>query len=349
MCQLGYNRAPDISGDILSLLQEDFMSTRVYVLSRDDARQLETFRRYVPAGTEIVWVDVNQPLDHQAAQLREAVAVIAFPSAFPIDLALKCPNLKLIQTVSAGTNLLDIPALSELGIRVANNGGGNAVAVAEHTIGLMVSVYRKMHLQFQSVKDRQWSGDLRATWLSQAYELTGKTVGIIGLGRIGQRVARRLQGWECQLVYHDVVSYPPELEQELHITRVGLDELLRTSDIVTLHVPLTRQTKGMISDREFGLMKPTAVLINACRGPVVDEAALIRAMQANRILGAGLDVLEQEPTPADNPLLDMDNVVVTPHLAALAQESFEKSRAFAVQNAARVAAGEEPESVVDYS
>jgi glyoxylate reductase/D-3-phosphoglycerate dehydrogenase len=330
-------------------VQEDFMSTRVYVLSRDDSHQLETFRRHVPEGAEIVWVDVTQPLEQQAAQLQDAQAVIVMPSAFPVDLALKCPNLRLIQTVSAGTNMLDIAALSELGIKVANNGGGNAVAVAEHTITLMVSVYRKMHLQFQAVKDRQWAGDIRTTWLSQAYELTDKTVGIVGFGRIGQRVARRLQGWDCRLIYYDVVSYPPDLEKELHIAKVGLDELLRTADIVTLHVPLTRQTKGMISDREFGLMKPTAVLINACRGPVVDEAALIRAMQARKILGAGLDVLEEEPTPANNPLLDMDNVLITPHLAALAQESFEKSRAFAVQNAARVARGEEPESVVDYS
>ena len=323
------------------------MSTRVYVLSRDDARQLATFRRYAPDDVEITWVDVTQPLEQQAAQLQEARAVIAMPSAFPIDLALKCPNLKLIQTVSAGTNMLDIAALNELGVLVANNGGGNAVAVAEHTITLMVSVYRKMHLQFQAVKNRQWAGDIREKWLSQAYELTDKTVGIVGLGRIGQRVARRLQGWDCRLIYHDVAKFPPGLEEALHITRVSFDELLRTSDIMTLHVPLNRHTKGMISDREFGLMKPTAVLINACRGPVVDEAALIRALKAQKILGAGLDVLEDEPTPANNPLLDMDNVVVTPHLAALAQESFEKSRAFAVLNATRVANGEAPESVVE--
>jgi phosphoglycerate dehydrogenase-like enzyme len=329
------------------MMQEDFMSTRVYVLSREDAHQLETFRRHAPAGVEITWVDVTQPLEQQAAQLHEARAVIAMPSAFPVDLALKCPNLKLIQTVSAGTNMLDIAALNELGILVANNGGGNAVAVAEHTVTLMVSVYRKMHLQFRAVKDRQWAGDLREKWLSQAYELTDKTVGIVGLGRIGQRVARRLQGWDCRLIYHDVAKFPPGLEEALHITRVSLDELLRTADIITLHVPLNRRTKGMISDREFGLMKPTAVLINACRGPVVDEAALIRALKAQKILGAGLDVLEDEPTPANNPLLDMDNVLVTPHLAALAQESFEKSRAFAVRNAARVAQGEEAESVVE--
>ena len=324
------------------------MSTSVYVLSRGDARQLETFRQLAPEGVEIKWVDATQPLEQQAAQLQEAVAVIAAPSAFPVELALKCPNLKLIQTVSAGTNQIDIAALQELGIQVANNGGGNAVAVSEHTIALMVSVYRKLHLQFQAVKNRQWAGDIRTTWFAGAYELTDKTVGIIGLGRIGQRVARRLQGWDCRLIYHDVVSYPSTLEQELHLTKVGFDDLLRTADIVTLHVPLTRQTRGMISDREFGLMKPTAVLINACRGPVVDEAALIRAMQARNILAAGLDVLEEEPTPANNPLLDMDNVLITPHLAAFAQESHEKSHAFAVQNTARVARGEEPESVVDY-
>lgn len=325
------------------------MSTRVHVLSRGEARQLETFRRLAPAGTEVVWVDVSQPLDQQAAQLQDAVAVIAAPPVFPVDLALRCRNLKLVQTVSAGTNTIDIAALQELGIKVANNGGGNAVAVSEHTIALMVSVYRKMHLQFQAVKNRQWAGDIRTAWISGAYELTDKTVGIVGFGRIGQRVARRLQGWDCKLIYHDVVRYPAALEQELHITRVGgLDDLLRSADIVTLHVPLTRQTRGMINDRAFSLMKPTAVLINACRGPVVDEAALIRAMQAKKILAAGLDVLEEEPTPVHNPLLDMDNVLITPHLAAFAQESYEKQSAFAIQNTARVARGEEPESVVDY-
>src|SRR5262249_60662008 len=126
--------------------------------------------------------------------------------------------------------------------------------------------------------------------------------------------ARRLQGWDCKLIYHDVMEFPPALEQELHITRVGaLDDLLRTTDIVTLHVPLTRKTRGMIGDREFNLMKPTAVLINACRGPVVDEAALIRAMQAKKILAAGLDVLEEGATPAHNPSPPRSNVLIQPH------------------------------------
>ncbi len=322
------------------------MSSNVFVLSPSDPRQLEAIQKFAPEGIEIIWVDSTQPLDQQAAQLQDAAAIIAAPSVFPVELARACPNLRLVQTVSAGTNTLDLVTLGELGVKVANNGGGNAVAVSEHTIALMVSVYRKMQLQFQAVKDRQWAGDIRSNWFSQAYELTDKTVGIVGLGRIGQRVARRLKGWECRLIYHDVVTFPLELEAELHVTKVAFDDLLRTSDIVALHVPLNRLTQGMISDREFDMMKPTAVLINACRGPVVDEAALIRAIQEKKISAAGLDVLEEEPTPADNPLLDMDNVLVTPHLAAFAQESFDKSRAFAVQNAARVAGGEEPESVV---
>ncbi len=147
-------------------------------------------------------------------------------------------------------------------------------------------------------------------------------------------------------MYTDVINFPAELEQELHVTRMSKEELLQTSDIVTLHVPLNRHTKGMMSDKEFEMMKPSAVLINACRGPVVDEAALIRAMNDKQIAAAGLDVLEEEPTSPDNPLLDMDNVLITPHLAGSGVEASEKSRTFAAYNTTNVAAGNEPESVV---
>ena len=241
---------------------------------------------------------------------------------------------------------MDKMALGELGVKVANNGGGNAISVAEHTIALLVSTLRKLQLQFSTVQDRKWAGDIRQKWFSQAQEIAGKRIGIRGLGRIGSRVARRLAGWECEIVYTDIIDIPKELEEELNVTRLSLDELLQTSDIVTLHVPLTTQAHGMMSDREFDLMKPTAILINACRGPVVDEAALIRAMQQEKIAAAGLDVTEVEPTPEDNPLLDMDNVLITPHFASFTQESGVRSRTFAVANAARVARGEEPESVV---
>ena len=322
------------------------MSAKVVLLSPTNGEQLEAFRRLAPEGAEIGWVDSSLPIEEQAEQMRETVSVIAIPSVFPVELARACPNLRLVQTISAGTNMMDLQALGELGVKVANNGGGNAVAVAEHTITLMVSVYRKLQLQLQYVKERKWAGDIRESWFEDAYEMTGKTVGIIGFGRIGQSVARRLQGWECELLYSDVVNFPSELERELNVRRVERDELLRESDIVTLHVPLNRHTRAMLSDREFDMMRENAVLINACRGPVVDEAALIRAMRQGKIAGAGLDVLEEEPTSPDNPLLDMDRVLVTPHLAGFGQEATAKSRAFAVRNTTGVAAGAEPDSVV---
>ncbi len=321
------------------------MTDRVFLLAPNDD-DLETLRNAAPDGVEVIRVDSNQPVEQQASQLKDAEAVIVIPSDIPVDLVRDCPNLRLVQVVSAGTNRIDIQSLGELGVKVANNGGGNAPAVAEHTIALMVGAYRKLQLQFQSVKDRKWMGDIRERWFPQAHELTGKIVGIVGLGHIGQSVARRLQGWDCDIIYNDVASFTSEVEEELNVTRVTLDELLSTSDIVTLHVPLDKQTTGMISDREFDMMKPAAVLINACRGPVVDEAALIRALNENKIAAAGLDVLEEEPTPADNPLVDMDNVLITPHLAGSAVESSQRSRAFAVYNTAKVARGEEPESVV---
>ena len=321
------------------------MSGNIMLLAPEDTF-LATFNDLTPEGVRIGWVDSTQSLDQQAAQLNDTVVIIATPSDIPAELVGRCPRLKLVQVVSAGTNRINIQALGELGVRVANNGGGNAVAVAEHTLALMVGVYRMLQLQIQAVKSRKWQDNIRTVWGLSSHEIAGKTVGIVGFGRIGQQVARRLLGWECDVIYFDIFKPPAEVERELKVTGVSLDALLRTADIVSLHMPLTKRTTGIISDREFDMMKPSSVLINTCRGPVVDEAALIRALKAGKIASAGLDVLEREPTPVDNPLLDMDNVLVTPHLAALPEESREKSRAFAVFNALKVLAGEEPESVV---
>ncbi len=300
-----------------------------------------------PEGIVIEWIDSNTPTSTAAEALSEtAVVILGGEIPFSVELASKCPNLRLIQSTSAGTNQLDKVGLGELGIDVSNNGGGNAVSVAEHTITLMVSVFRKFQLQFERVKEREWMGEIRSKWMPQAFEIEGKTVGIIGLGRIGSRVAKRLQGWDCNIIYDDVVEPDPDMVQRLGLKKVSREELLKTADIITLHVPLNDQTRGMISDQEFEMMKPTAVLINACRGPVVDEGALIRAMESNKIMAAGVDVLEVEPAIKDNPLLEMDNVLVTPHLAGWTQEAWEKSRAFATYNAGRVVEGNTPESIV---
>ena len=322
------------------------MNDQVVFWAPDDSG-LQVLKDAMPEGVEIDWVNSSGSLEESTEALQNTKAIILGGALeFDLELAAKCPELRLIQTTSAGTNQLDKAALGELGIKVSNNGGGNAVAVAEHTIALMIGVYRKLQLQFKSVQDGKWMSNIRTDWFSQAHELTGKTVGIIGVGRIGSRVAKRLQGWECELIYHDVVDPDSELVSDLSMKKVELDELLSTSDIITLHVPLNRNTRGMISDREFDLMKSSAILINACRGPVVDEDAFIRAIEQDKIMAAGVDVLEVEPTPEDNPLIDMDNVLITPHLAAFTQEASDKSRAFATYNTAKVVNGEDPESVV---
>ncbi len=325
---------------------------QVAVIGPNDSRTQAVVERYnMLAGqyggaVQVRWIDNASGDDSVLEGAQEAIAVIpAGPRAITTELALKLPNLRLIQTTSAGTDYLDKTALGESGVLVANNGGGNSVAVAEHAIALMISVYRKMNLQLTSTRAGTWMAGVTGEQ-DEYHNLVDKTVGIVGLGRIGSRVARRLRGWECDIIYSDVVAIPDDVEKETRARRVDLDELLATSDLITLHVPLDRSTHHMISTRELELMKPTAILINACRGPVVDEAALTVALRSGQIFGAGLDVTEQEPTPTDNLLLTMDNVVVTPHLASLSEESGIRSTDFAMANVSRLARGEGLESIV---
>ena len=327
------------------------MSNVVVILGPDNpssARRLNECQAVADriGGVQLKLVNSGLAPEEIVAQCQDAIAIL--PSGarnLTPEMAAKMPKLKLIQTFSAGTDYLDKSALAELGIDVANNGGANAVAVAEHAIGLMFAVNRKLDVQIESVKAGTWMAGVKGQ-REEFHTLVGKRVGIVGLGRIGSRVAKRLAGWECEIVYHDVLKFDPEYEKAAGAKRVGFEELLSTSDIVTLHVPLERTTHHMISGHELSLMKPTAILINTCRGPVVDETALIRALENKTIFAAGLDVTEIEPVEADNPLPTMTNVVVTPHMATRAIESEYNAAENAVTNAARLARGEKPEWVV---
>jgi len=276
--------------------------------------------------------------------LKGASAVIPWGRGVLVPVARACPDLKLVQLLSAGFDSVDVTGLKKLGVTVCNNGGSNAVSVSEHTVSLMLSVYRKMMDAWAATRQGKWREGVDS--LPLRWEVTGKTVGIIGFGNIGRQVARKLSGWDIELLYYDIIEPMPGRDRELGAKYTPKDELLRRSDIVTLHVPLGKTTRGMMSDREFGLMKKTAVLINACRGPVVDEKALTRALQQGKIAAAGLDVFEQEPTPADNPLLKMANVVATPHWAGGTVEGSERALQFAVANCVRLAEGRTLLSVV---
>jgi glyoxylate reductase/D-3-phosphoglycerate dehydrogenase len=297
-------------------------------------------------GIDLRFVNSDLSFDEVVEQSQGAVVLLPQGKYDQLtDLAGKISSLKLVQTFSAGTDWIDKAQLAEMGIDVANNGGANAVAVAEHAIGLMFSVNRKLDVQIESVKNNTWMAGVEGD-RTEFHTLVGKRIGIIGLGRIGSRVAKRLAGWECELVYHDVVEHDDDYVAATGAKKVDLDELLSTSDIITLHVPLDRVTTHMISDREFGLMKSTAILINTCRGPVVDENALIRALESGEIFAAGLDVTEIEPIEPDNPLPTMTNVVVTPHLATRALESELNASQFTMENAGRVVRGEGADWIV---
>jgi phosphoglycerate dehydrogenase-like enzyme len=297
-------------------------------------------------GIELRFVDSDQSFDDIVEQCKGAVVILpAGHNSQLVALAEKLGTLKLVQTFSAGTDYIDKAALAELGVDVSNNGGANAVAVAEHAIGLMFSTNRKLDVQIQSVKDGTWMAGVEGD-RAEFHTLVGKRVGIVGLGRIGSRVAKRLAGWECELVFHDVVEHDDEYIAATGARKVDFDELVSTSDIITLHVPHDRVTEHMMSDREFEMMKPTAILINTCRGPVVDENALIRALEAKELFAAGLDVTEIEPIEADNPLPRMENVVVTPHLATRALESEHNAAQFTMENVGRVVRGEGADWIV---
>lgn len=222
------------------------------------------------------------------------------------------PNLKVVGRHGAGVECIDVKAATERGILVVNTPEANCESVAEHCIGMLIALSKKMLQADKRFRQGKW--EVRYQYVGQ--EMRGRTLGVIGLGRIGRRVAEICRkAFYMRVLYHDARSYP-EVERELQLEKRSLDEVLAESDYVSVHVPLTAETQHMIGEREFRLMKPGAYFINSSRGPVVDEAALVRALTEGWIAGAGLDVYEEEPTPASNPLLSLENVIVTPHMAA---------------------------------
>jgi phosphoglycerate dehydrogenase-like enzyme len=246
--------------------------------------------------------------------------------------------------MSVGYDTFNLAAARAAGVPVAVNGGANAIAVAEHAIMLVLASMKRLTLLHDVVRAGRWrsgpSGELRL------YELWHSTVGIVGMGRIGRQVARRLQGWEAELLYYDPQRLSPDEEQTLGVSYRPLNELLRVADAVTVHVPLSETTHHLIDGPALALMMPTAVLVNTARGGLVDEDALAAALRSGRLLGAGLDVFGQEPPPADLPLLSAPGTALTPHVAGPTWQSWPRRFANCFANVQRVARGEAPLWVV---
>lgn len=303
----------------------------------------ELLTRHAPADYQVTTAPIALADDEKIAPAADADFLILFPGVISAEVLRAAPRLKLIQLVSAGFDQLDLKLCRELGIPVANNGGTNAIDVAEHTLALILGWYRRMVEMDANVRRGAWSAlDSGMT----TYTIYGKTVGIVGLGNIGRKVTRLLSAFGAEVIYTDALPAAPEVETELGVTRVSLDELLNRADVVTLHVPLNAQTRGLIGAGELGMMKPSALLVNTCRGPVVDEAALTAALQRGQIAGAALDVLAQEPPAADNPLLRMGHVLLSPHIAGVTKDTWARRGEFIFQNLQRVAQGQPPLAVI---
>ena len=272
--------------------------------------------RFELRNTGIGYVQARSP-DDLLHQLREAdvlVVSMLWNNAFAKDM----PRLKFIQSISAGVDYYDQDVLRAQGIRLASAAGVNAEAVAEHAMALTLALYRKLPEARDNQTARHWRGMI-SDISSREDQLTGKTMLIVGLGRIGARLAKLAKAFDMQVlaVRRDPTAGPGPADAVF--AQDKLHEVIGRADVVALTCPLTPETENLIDARALAAMRPTAYLINVARGRVVDETALVTALQERRISGAGLDVVVDEPLPADSPLWSMPNVLITPHTAGETQ------------------------------
>lgn len=284
--------------------------------------------------------------EHMKEIIADADYAIAGQVGVNADVLKAANRLKLLHKWGVGVDNLDTGTAKELGIKVARTTGSNAVPVAEFAIGLMLSTLRYIGFGHAELKKGDWRGGRLP---GDTFTLSGKTVGIVGFGAIGQNVAKLLKGFGCTILYSKRQPLSATEEAALGVKHASLAEILAQADVVSLHCPLTPETANMIDKAAFAAMKKTAILVNVARGGVVAENDLIEALQAREIAGAAMDVFETEPLPPDSPLLGLDNLVVTPHLAAIASDNFAPTVTRMFDNIARVSRGEpvpERDSVV---
>ncbi len=310
-------------------------STIVFVTDFPDAATAA--QEITPSGFELAVVAARSQEYRDA--LNDSSYLVGFvDQAVDNELFETGPNLKLIQLLSAGYDRADIEAARKAGVPIANNGGANSVAVSEHAVLLMLAVSRQLVRQHTSVAAGNWRGNETP----RVHELRNKTLGIVGLGTIGKKTARLAAAFGMNIIYYDIARLAEHEEDAIGVRFRLLKELLRESDLISLHTPLNDTTRHLIDAEELSLMKESAILVNTARGPVINEAALYDALTEGKILAAGLDVFDQEPPQPDNPLFKLDNVILSAHLAGPTFESNIARVRNAFDNVQRVARGEKP-------
>jgi D-3-phosphoglycerate dehydrogenase len=254
------------------------------------------------------------------------------------DIIYSAPKLKIIARHGVGYDNVDVKAASERGIWVTTAPVLNET-VADQAFALLLTLAKKTCEANNFVKSKRWT--VRDPFIFQGVDVWGKTLGIIGLGRIGSTIAERAKGFKMRILYTDVIR-KSDLEEKMGVEYKPLQDLLKEADFVIISCSLTEQTRGLIGERELKIMKKTAYLINVARGPIVDHKALVKALRERWIAGAGLDVFYKEPLPLDDPILELDNVILTPHIASNTVENRKRLAVTAAQEILRVLHGEQP-------
>jgi len=319
------------------------MSWKVLITARTlDVAGAEALRILKSAGCQLVTPPKFGPLTEAELlpQLEGMDAVLASMDKFTANVfgAQQASSLKLISRWGVGYDAIDVPAATQNGVVIAYTPGLLNDAVADYAMALMFALARRVHEGHLSMREGKWLSG----W---GHDITGKTLGIIGCGRIGQAVAKRVSGFDMRVLGHDIA--PNADAQKLGVQFVPLDQLLAESDFISLHAALTPETRGLIGEAQLRLMKKTAYLINTARGAIVDESALLRALKEKWIAGAALDAFAVEPLPAEHPFRTAPNILLTPHQASFGQDTGERVSTAAARAIVELQSGRKPEWVVN--
>lgn len=295
----------------------------------------EVWPEYGPPPKKVI-IEKAKNVDALATLLSDKMDAEVFDAA---------PNLRIIAQMAVGFDNIDVQEATRRGIYVTNTPEVLTDTTADFAWALLMAVARRVVEADKYVRTGQWKVGWHPSMM-RGRDVYGTTIGIVGAGRIGYAVAKRAKGFDMKVLFYDVIPRP-EMEKELGAKRVELDELLKESDFVSIHVPLMKETYHLMNAEKLKLMKKTAYLINNARGPIVDEKALYEALKEGRIAGAGLDVFEQEPTPVDNQLLKLDNIVAAPHISSASHETRSKMAEMVAENLVAFFDGKKPPNLVN--
>jgi len=317
---------------------------KVYITRELPERGLNIIRKYFDVE---VWPDYAPPPKNVIIDKVKDVDALGSLLSDKIDIEVfnAAPKLKIVSQLAVGFDNIDITEATKRGIYVTNTPEVLTDTTADFAWSLLMAVARRIVEADKYVRTGQWKVSWHPAMLA-GRDIHHATIGVVGAGRIGYAVAQRAKGFDMKILFYDVVPRP-EIEKDLGAKKVDMDTLLKESDFVSIHVPLMKETHHLINAEKLKLMKKTAYLVNNSRGPVVDEKALYEALKKGQIAGAGLDVFEQEPTPLDNPLLKLDNVVVAPHISSASLETRSKMSEMVAENLVSFFQGKRPPNLVN--